>query len=243
MKTIERLRPDPIPSIHPMPEYLATGQRARWYEETKHALQVPWMGVVTMAYSHYPTFFGELWRGLKPLCQSRPFVDAFRGLRGYVESRVAELKPASLIKPLEEMGYAPREIDAIRQMNSVFSHGNQLYVLIATIARHLLEFGDIKGAADAEPFEGRHAPDVEVPFMLLEPHHADEPTRAVYEDIKTVLRLPGLRLGGVHEQAAGDGASADEEKGEDGGPECRSIHVVVLKPVPGGSSAGLAFRV
>ena len=97
------------------------------------------MGVVTMAYAHYPTFFGELGRGQKPLCQSRPFVEAFRALHDHVESRTAELNPASLVEPLAVMGYAPREIDAIRQMNTVFSHGNQLYVLIATIARHLLE--------------------------------------------------------------------------------------------------------
>ncbi len=61
MKILERVRPDPIPTIHPMPEYLASGQRAAWYEDTKLVLQVPWMGVVTMAYAHYPTFFGGLW--------------------------------------------------------------------------------------------------------------------------------------------------------------------------------------
>ncbi len=190
MNIIERIRPEPIPEIHPMPEYLATGQRAQWYEDTKEVLQVPWMGVVTMAYTHYPTFFGELWRGLKPLCQSRPFVEAFMDLRAYVESRVAELHPTSLIEPLQAMGYAPREIDAIRQMNTVFSHGNQLYVLIATVARHLLEIGDMQGTPNADTFEGRHAPDIQVPFMLMEPHHADEPTQAVYEDIKTTLQLP-----------------------------------------------------
>lgn len=74
MDVLERRKPDPIPAIHPMPEYLASGQRAGWYEDTKQVLQVPWMGVVTMAYAHYPNFFGELWRGLRPLCQSRPFV-------------------------------------------------------------------------------------------------------------------------------------------------------------------------
>ena len=190
MNIIERIRPEPIPEIHPMPEYLATGQRAQWYEDTKEVLQVPWMGVVTMAYTHYPTFFGELWRGLKPLCQSRPFVEAFMDLRAYVESRVAELHPTSLIEPLQAMGYAPREIDAIRQMNTVFSHGNQLYVLIATVARHLLEIGDMQGTPNADTFEGRHAPDIQVPFVLMEPHHADEPTQAVYEDIKTTLQLP-----------------------------------------------------
>lgn len=190
MNILERLRPDPVPAIHPMPEYLASGQRARWYEDTKQVLQVPWMGVVTMAYTHYPTFFGELWRGLRPLCQSRPFVEAFMALRDDVESRTAELNPTSVIGPLAQMGYAPREIDAIRQMNTVFSHGNQLYALIATIARHLLEIGDMAGSGDAEPFDGRHAPDISVPFMLMEYHHADEPTRAVYEDIKTTLQLP-----------------------------------------------------
>jgi len=187
---LERLRPDPIPAIHPMPEYLASGQRAAWYEDTKQVLQVPWMGVVTMAYAHYPTFFGELWRGLKPLCQSRPFVEAFMDLRDFVESRTAELNPTSMIEPLTTTGYAPREIDAIHQMNTVFSHGNQLYVLIATIARHLLEIGDMQGKTEAEPFKGRHAPDIEVPFMLMEYHHADEPTQAVYEDIKNILQLP-----------------------------------------------------
>ena len=190
MNILERLRPDPIPAIHPLPEYLASGQRAARYEDTKKVLQVPWMGVVTMAYTHYPTFFGELWRGLKPLCQSRPFVEAFRDLRDYVESRTKELNPASLIESLTTMGYAPREIDAIRQMNTVFSHGNQLYVLIATIARHLLELGDMQGKTEADPFDKRHAPDIQVPFLLMEAHHADEPTRAIYEDIKNILQLP-----------------------------------------------------
>lgn len=190
MNIIERFRPDPIATIHPIPEYLATGQSAKWYEDTKRVLQVPWMGVVTMAYAHYPTFFGELWRGLKPLCQSRHFVESFMDLRDYVEIRASELNPTSLIEPLKAMAYAPREIDAIRQINTVFSHGNQQYVLIATVARHLLEIGDMQGKADAEPFEGRHAPDVKVSFVLMEPHHVDEPTQAVYEDIKSILRLP-----------------------------------------------------
>lgn len=190
MTILERLRPDPIPAIHPMPEYLVSGQRADWYEDTKQVLQVPWMGVVTMAYTHYPTFFGELWRGLRPLCQSRAFVEAFMGLRDFIESRTAELSPAPLVDSLAAIGYAPREIDAIRQMNTVFSHGNQPYVLIATIARHLLEIGEMAGTEDAEPFSGRHASDISVPLVLMEAHHADEPTRAVYEDIKNTIRLP-----------------------------------------------------
>jgi len=190
MTRIERHRPDPIPTVHPMPEYLATGQRADWYEDTKRVLQVPWMGVVTMAYTHYPNFFGELWRGLKPLCESRAFVDAFQELRIFVEAETAKLAPKNLLGPLADIGYAPREIENIRQMNEVFSHGNQPYVIIAAIARHLLEVGDMQGSGEAKPFDGRHAPDIQVPFMLMEAHHVDAPMAAVYEDIKAVLKLP-----------------------------------------------------
>jgi hypothetical protein len=190
MTQIERLRPEPIPAIHPLPEYLATGQRAEWYEETKRVLQVPWMGVVTMAYSHYPKFFGELWRGLKPLCQSRSFVEAFLELREFVEAQTIQLNPKSLVTELTDLGYASREIDSIREMNTVFSYGNQPYVVLAAIARHLLEIGDMTGEFDAEPWQGRHAPDVQVPFLLMEAHHVDIPTREVYEDIKTRLNLP-----------------------------------------------------
>ncbi len=190
MTQIERLRPDPIPAIHPLPEYLASGQRKAWYEDTRQVLQVPWMGVVTMAYSHYPNFFGELWRGLKPLCESRPFVEAFLDLRKFVETETALLNPKPLVKELADLGYAPREIDSIREMNTVFSHGNQPYVIIAAIARHLLEVGDMRGGPDAAPFQGRHAPEVQVPFLLMEEHHVDVPTRAVYADIKQCLKLP-----------------------------------------------------
>ena len=57
--TLARQRPDPIPSIHPVPEYLAKGDLKTNYEDMKAVMQVPWMGVVTMAYAHYPTFFGR----------------------------------------------------------------------------------------------------------------------------------------------------------------------------------------
>jgi len=41
MTLIERFRPDPIPAIHPLPEDLATGQRADRCGDTKQVLQVP----------------------------------------------------------------------------------------------------------------------------------------------------------------------------------------------------------
>ena len=188
--TLPRMRPDSMPAIHPLPEYLATGQIAQWYSETKEVLQVPWMGVVTMAFAHYPTFFGELWRGVGPICESTHFVHACRKLRDIAETRVLELHPAPLTARLIESGYAPREISAIKETHEIFSHGNQPYAIIATLARSLLESREIGTDREAEPFEGIHAPEFHIPFVLMEVHHADQQTRDLYDDIKTTLHLP-----------------------------------------------------
>ncbi len=193
MSELERLKPDPVPAIHPLPEYAAKDERAQWYWEMKDALQLPWMGVVTMAYAHYPTFFQELWRGLKPLVVSRPFIEEARALQALVEERAAGLKPPPITERLAGMGYGEREIGAIRAANEVFSHGNHLYALISTITCLLMEEGDMAGdrtPGAAPAFEGRHAPDQQVPFVLMEPHHADQPTRQTYDDVKEVLGLP-----------------------------------------------------
>lgn len=193
MPDLPRLRPEPIPPIHPLPEYLAEGQRKARYEEMKQVFQVPWMGVVTMAYAHYPTFYGTLWQGLRPLCASKPFVEAHRGNRAFVEEEIAKLAPPPITDRLGALGYAPREIESIRQIVEIFSHGNQPYVVLATIVRYLLEAGDMAGPRDptaAPAMTERHGPAFEVPFVLMEAHHADAPTQEVYEDVKQVLKLP-----------------------------------------------------
>lgn len=190
---LARLKPDPIPTIHPLPEFLAQGQRKDWYDDLKRTFQVPWMGVVTMAFSHYPHFYKALWDGTRELLASKPMVEACLHNRTFVETEIKNLNPACLQPKLIDLGYASREIENIRQMIEVFSHGNQFYLIMATLARYLLEGGDMRGVTspDAAPvFEGRHAPEFDVPFVLMEAHHADLATRARYEEIKTVLKLP-----------------------------------------------------
>ena len=193
MTELPRLRPDPLPAIHPVPEYLAEGRVKDRYEDMKAVFQVPWMGVVTMAYAHYPTFYGSFWEGLRPLFASRPFVAAFQGLRAHTEDAVQTLAPPPLAPRLRALGYAPREFDDIRAMIEVFSHGNFPYLLVATIARLLLEGGEMGEGRAAPLFEGRHAPEAPKaggPFVLMEAHHVDPPTRALYDDIKATLGLP-----------------------------------------------------
>ena len=186
-----RRLPAPLPAIKPLPEYATAGELAARYSDMKEVLQVPWMGVVTMAYAHYPSFFGELWRALRPLCASRSFVDAVRELRDFCEENVLGLEPPPIGERLTQQGYGGREIDNIRAMIEIFSHGNFPYLMIATLTRSVLLGGEFGGGNDsAATFEGRHAPDVSQPFLLMERHHADAPTRAVYDDIMATLGLP-----------------------------------------------------
>jgi hypothetical protein len=191
MSELPRLYPDPLPGIHPVPEYLAAGRRKLQYEAVKAALQVPWMGVVTMAFAHFERFFDVLWSAVEPLVASRAFVEEAFALRRLAEDGVSALGPRALEAELRDAGYAERELEDIRQLIEVFSHGNYPYLLLATVARLLMEGSEMSGATGpAPPFAGRHAPDARVPFVLMEAHHADAPTRAVYADIKAVLRLP-----------------------------------------------------
>ncbi len=148
------------------------------------------MGVVTMAFSHFPHFFETLWGGLRPLAQSTPFVEACVDFRAQTDHRADGLECDTIVRRLTAIGYAPRELDQIRATIDVFSHGNFPYLLAATAARRLLEDCPLGPVTQAPLFTGRHAPDVDVPLVLMENHHADHDTRIVYDDIKHTLGLP-----------------------------------------------------
>ncbi len=134
-----RKRPDPIPHVFPLPEYLADGDRKEDYEDTKAVFQVPWMGVIAMSFSHYRKFYRTLWRGLRPVFQSAEFVASCNALCHRAEELVTELSPPPLAEVLTTKGYAPRELQNIKDMIAIFHHGNFPYVLLATMARILLE--------------------------------------------------------------------------------------------------------
>lgn len=187
---LPRRRPDPVPAIHTVPEYLAEPDLRELYEDTKAVLRVPWMGVVTMAYAHYREFYKILWTGLKPLCAGVPFVETSNRLRRFVEEEVATLDPPPIAARLAAAGYASREVDDIRALIEVFSSGNFPYLLFATITRCLLEGAEIGVPGGASPAVTAHEPRTQAPLVLMEPHHVDAPTRSIYEDVKTTLELP-----------------------------------------------------
>lgn len=190
MTDLPRRKPKPIPAIHPLPEYLAVGARKAVYEDTKAVLGVPWMGVVTMAFSHYPGFYDCLWSGLRPLCQTDAFQEACRELRNFTEDRVAQFDLSDLRPDLKRRGYADRECGDIRAMIEVFGSGNYPYLLIATITRLALQGGRLSDIP-AAPGQMEGAPNRTAGrLILMERHHADAPTLAVYDDIEATLGLP-----------------------------------------------------
>ena len=44
MPDLPRLKPVPLPDIHPVPEYAADARLHTVYERTRQGLGVPWMG-------------------------------------------------------------------------------------------------------------------------------------------------------------------------------------------------------
>jgi len=106
------MKPGSIPRIHPLPEFLAQGQRKVWYDDLKRVIQVPWMGVVTMAFSHYPHFYKALWDGTRGLFASKSLVEACLHNRTFIETEIENLNPACLQPKLVDLGYAPCEISS-----------------------------------------------------------------------------------------------------------------------------------
>ena len=192
MVNLPRLKPDPIPPVHPVPEFLAQGELKARYEDMKAVLRVPWMGVVTMSFAHYRGFYDALWQGARTLCASRDFTDACHRLRHSVEKKVGALGPPPLRKQLAQIGYAQRELQEIDESIEIFSDGNFPYILLATLARLLLEGGELH-TSNGTGIQTEQAPQRTAgKLVLMEYHHADASTRLVFDDVKTALGLPFL---------------------------------------------------
>lgn len=192
MNTLPRRLPHPLPTVRYIPEYRAEGPLKASYDDMRAVLQVPWMGVITMAYAHFPNFFSAFWGGLRELAGSEAFVSAALELRAEVERAVAALRPPPIADRLRALGYSERELDDIRAVLEMLSHGNYLYTLLTTIGRDLLEGAEIGPVQPVAAYPGRHAPPTRVPLILMEPHHVDAATRTIYEDVKRTLGLPFL---------------------------------------------------
>lgn len=185
-----RLKPSPLPKIYPMPEALVTGERRAFYDETKALFQVPWMGVVTMSFSHYPNFYKALLAGLGDVANTQEFVAAEEELCGVADVAGAQLVPSSLVSELKDSGYSDAELDDIRAVAEIFRTGNMPYIMIATIARILLEGGTLD-ANQQQSLGPRPTSNADLsPLTLMEMHHADQPLQDTYDRIKSTLGLP-----------------------------------------------------
>ena len=188
MSKLSRLKPDPIPTIHPVPEYAADAGRTAVYERTKRGFSVPWMGVVAMAFAHYREFYNCLWQAMEPVVMTQAFADACQKLRFAAEKEAESLSPVSICSKLTKLGYDDREIEEIKNCNEVFSSGNMPYVLMATLARLLLEEHSWDGKGSAKMY---NAPSITFKRpVLIELHHADPNTAALFADIRQTLGLP-----------------------------------------------------
>jgi hypothetical protein len=137
MPVLHRHKPQPVPTPKTVPENLATGELAVAYESTKAAFGVPWMGVVAMAFAHFPNFYRALWDMYNPIVRSTAFRSACAELRDCAEREAARLEQAPLKRELAKAGYSEADLAAIGKVVEVFAEGNMPYLLMATSARLL----------------------------------------------------------------------------------------------------------
>ncbi|MEL6375329.1 MAG: hypothetical protein AAFR04_15335 [Pseudomonadota bacterium] len=191
---MKRVKPNPVPPVNPIWEYQAEGALLETYETYKRVLDVPWVGVVALAYARDSNFFGAWWAGLAPLAKTQAYRQACVDLRTRTEAAVAALAPPPIAGALREAGFSARERAAMREMLEVLSHGNFAQMPAVFLARLALE-GRVPHGCDAAPSTVCGAPPasrapVAMPFVLMEPHHVLGDHAALYDDIKRTIGLP-----------------------------------------------------
>ena len=187
-----RKKPIPLPKIIVTPEYLAKGNLKKSYDNTKMAFNVPWMGVVAMAFAKYPFFYNSLWEYLYPLSKSIEFKNLCKKLVIIAKKKALELKPKSLVKNLKKIGYNDYEIRKINEVNQIFTTGNMPYLIMATIARIFLEKGELLNTKTFKNSKNNKFTSKNYSMLLVEQHHADNSLKAIYKSIKNNLGLPFL---------------------------------------------------
>ena len=185
-----RKKPIPVPKIIVIPEYLAKGRLKKSYTSTKLAFNVPWMGVVAMAFAKYPFFYNALWEYMHPLSDSLEFNKLCKKIVNISKRKAIELRPKSIIKNLEKIGYSNYEIKKIYEVNQVFTIGNMPYLIMATTARILLEKGELLNRSSYNKNKYNKISYNEAHLLLMEQHHADNSLKEVYKSIKFNLGLP-----------------------------------------------------
>ncbi|MGI8527305.1 MAG: hypothetical protein ACR2K5_14240, partial [Pseudolabrys sp.] len=91
--------------------------------------------------AHLPHFSATLWSGMREPCASEQYTKVASDLRADIESAIVKLRPPPIASRLRALGYSDIELDDIRAVPEMLSHGNYLYVVLTTAARYLLEGG------------------------------------------------------------------------------------------------------
>ena len=187
-----RKKPYPVPKIIVTPEYLAKGNLKKSYTDTRLAFNVPWMGVVAMAFAKYPFFYNSLWQYMHPLTKSIEFEKLCKKLVIISKKKALELKPKSLRKNLKKINYNDFEIKKINEVNQIFTTGNMPYLIMATIARIFLGEGELINTKSFKKNKSTSLIADDNYMLLIEQHHANKSLKEIYKSIKSNLGLPFL---------------------------------------------------
>jgi hypothetical protein len=182
-------------SIALVRESEATDERVREaFRDIKNALRVPIVTLLFQAWAAVPRFLDLTWRRLRPNVLTVEFAELATKVGNHVRAQTASWHIADHAAQLRSRAVSEAEIARMREIIELFAEVNPKLAILATAVEAALGGHPVGGIGTAGPHreEERERPREfrGVRFSLVEEREAPPRVRAIYEDMRTTLRLP-----------------------------------------------------
>jgi Halocarboxylic acid dehydrogenase DehI len=182
-------------SIPLIRESEVTDERAREaFRDIKNALRVPIVNLIFQAWAAVPRFLDIVWRRLRPSVLSPEFADLATRIDKEVRNGTASWAVADHAALLRSRAVSQAEIARMREVIDLFAQVNPKLAILACAVDEALVGLPVGGLGSKGPHreEERERPKEfrGVRFSLVEERDAPPRVRAIYEDMRSTLRLP-----------------------------------------------------
>ena len=161
------------------------------FDEVRHALRVPGVPLLYLAYAVYPEFLELHWRAFRPLLSSGALFSPADRLRGEAYTRVHNyFQIDDLCGPLDHMSFSPGAKHQLGDVIELFNFKDAPVLLIAST--QLLAFDQVIPHGEPPAAAKADLPDFREKPVLVEETVASPEIKRIFEEIKRVLALPAL---------------------------------------------------
>ena len=173
----------------------ATDERAREaFRDIKSSLRVPIVNLMFQAWAVVPRFLDITWRRLRPNVLSAQFVALSAEIDKLGRNGAAHWPASDHASILHARAVGDAEITRMREVIELFAQVNPKLLILACTIDQALHGKTVGGVGSPGPHrdDERERPREfrGVRFSLIEEREAPPRVRAIYEDMRTSMRLP-----------------------------------------------------